>query len=419
MKKDNVFEEIVKIDKEKFEDAIDKAFDKKKAHIKLDGFREGKVPRDVYFKKQGKESLYMDALDILLPDAYDEVMKNYKPIIDPKVDIKSIGEDGVEFVFTITTMPEVEISKYKGLNIKKDKVEVSDEEIEHEMGHLLERFTELAIKDSGKVESGNVAVIDFEGFKDGVAFEGGKGENYSLEIGSNTFVPGFEDQVIGMEKGEEKDIVVTFPEDYHAENLKGAEVTFKVKVHEIKEKQARELDEEFFEDLGLEGVNSEETLKEEIKKNIEASKEREVEDKYVGEILSAIAKNTKVDVPEELVEDEIHHMIHNFEDQIKMQGLSLEVFYEMTKSTEEDLKNQMREEAEKHVLYRIILEKVKELEKVDVSLEEAEKEAEELAKKYNVEKDEFLKMYGNIEMLKYELEVKKVLDILMKENEKK
>ncbi len=419
MKKDNVFEEIVKIDKEKFEDAIDKAFDKKKAHIKLDGFREGKVPRDVYFKKQGKESLYMDALDILLPDAYDEVMKNYKPIIDPKVDIKSIGEDGVEFVFTITTMPEVEISKYKGLNIKKDKVEVSDEEIEHEMGHLLERFTELAIKDSGKVESGNVAVIDFEGFKDGVAFEGGKGENYSLEIGSNSFVPGFEDQVIGMEKGEEKDIVVTFPEDYHAENLKGAEVTFKVKVHEIKEKQARELDEEFFEDLGLEGVNSEETLKEEIKKNIEASKEREVEDKYVDEILSAIAKNTKVDVPEELVEDEIHHMIHNFEDQIKMQGLSLEVFYEMTKSTEEDLKNQMREEAEKHVLYRIILEKVKELEKVDVSLEEAEKEAEELAKKYNVEKDEFLKMYGNIEMLKYELEVKKVLDILMKENEKK
>lgn len=419
MKKDNVVEEIVKINKEKFEDAIEKAFEKKKSHIKLDGFREGKVPRDVYFKKVGKESLYMDALDILLPDAYDEVMKNYKPIIDPKVDIKSIGEDGVEFVFTITTMPKVEISKYKGLNIKKEKVKVTDEEINHEMGHLLERYTELSIKDSGKVESGNVAVIDFEGFKDGKAFEGGKGENYSLEIGSNTFIPGFEDQVIGMEKGEEKDIVVTFPENYHAEDLKGAEVTFKVKVHEIKEKQARELDEEFFEDLGLEGVNSEETLKEEIKKNIEASKEREVEDKYVDEILGAIAKNTKVDIPEELIEDEIHHMVHNFEDQIKMQGLSLEVFYEMTKSTEEDLKKQMKPEAEKHVLYRIILEKVKELEKVNVSIKEAEKEAADLAKKYNVEKDEFLKMYGGIEMLKYELEVKKVLDILMKENEKK
>lgn len=419
MKKSNVFEETVKIPKEKFEEAIDKAFEKKKSSIKMDGFRQGKVPKDVYFKKAGKESLYMDALDILLPDAYDEVMKNYKPIIDPKVDIKSIGEDGVEFIFTITTMPEVEISKYKGLNIKKDKVSVTKEEIDHELGHLLERFTELGIKESGKVESGNVAVIDFEGFKDGVPFDGGKGENYSLEIGSNTFIPGFEDQVIGMEKGEKKDIVVTFPEDYHAEELKGAEVTFKVKVHEIKEKQARELDDEFFEDLGLEGVTDEKTLRAEIKENIKASKEREVEDKFVEEILAAIAKNTKVDIPEELVHDEIHHMMHNFEDQIKMQGLSLEVFYEMTKSTEENLHEQMRPEAEKHVLYRLILEKVKELEKVNVTLKKAEKEAEKLAEKYGVEKEEFLKMYGGLEMLKYELEVKEVLDILMKENEKK
>ena len=419
MKKDNVFEETVKISKDKFEAAIDKAFEKKKSSIKMDGFRQGKVPKDVYFKKVGKESLYMDALDELLPDAYDEVMKNYKPIIDPKVDIKSIGEDGVEFLFTITTMPKVEISKYKGLNIKKDKVKVTNEEIEHEMGHLLERFTELAVKDEGKVESGNVAIIDFEGFKDGEPFDGGKGENYSLEIGSNTFIPGFEDQVIGMEKGEEKDIVVTFPKDYHAEDLKGKEVTFKVKVHEIKEKQARELDEEFFEDLGLEGVNDEKTLKEEIKKNIEAGKEREAEDKYVDSILEAISKNTKVDVPEELIEDELHHMIHNFEDQIKMQGISLEVFYEMTKSNEDGLKEQMRPEAEKHVLYRIILEKVKELEKISVTDKEADKEATELAKKYNVEKEEFLNMYGGLEMLKYELEVKKVLELLMKENEKK
>ena len=419
MKKDNVFEETVKIDKKRFEEAIDKAFDKKKNDIKMDGFRKGKVPKDVYFKKVGKETLYMDALDILLPEAYDEVMKNYKPIIDPKVDIKSIGEDGVEFLFTITTMPKVEISKYKGLNVKKEKVKVTEEEINHELGHLLERFTELSIKEEGKVEKGNVAVIDFEGFKDGIPFEGGKGENYSLEIGSNTFIPGFEDQVIGMEKGEEKDITVTFPEDYHAEDLKGKEVVFKVKVHEIKEKQARELDEEFFEDLGLENVSDEKSLKEEIKKNIEVGKEREVEDKFVDEILAKIAENTKVDVPEELVEDEIHHMIHNFEDQIKMQGLSLEVFYEMTKSTEEDLKTQMKPEAEKHVLYRIILEKVKELEKINVTDKEADKEADELSKRYNVEKEEFLSMYGGIEMLKYELEVKKVLDLLMKENEKK
>ena len=419
MKKDNVFEEIIKFNKKEFEEAIDKAFEKKKNKIKMDGFREGKVPKDVYFNKVGKEALYMDAVEILLPDAYDKALKDYKPIIDPKVDIKSIGEEGVEFLFTITTMPNIEIKKYKGLNIEKEKVEVTEEEIEHEMKHLLERFTELSIKEEGKVEKGNVAVIDFEGFKDDVAFDGGKGENYSLEIGSNTFIPGFEDQIIGMEKGEEKDIKVTFPEDYHAENLKGQEVVFKVKVHEIKEKQVRELDEEFFEDLALEGVNSEETLKEEIKKNIEASKERETEDKFVDKVLEAISKETTVDIPEELIEDEIHHMIHNFEDQIKMQGLSLEVFYEMTKSTEEDLKNQMKPEAEKHVLYRMILEKVKELEKVEVTDKKAEEEAEKLSKQYNVSKEEFLSMYGGIEMLKYELEVKEVLDILMKENEKK
>ena len=205
-KKDNVFEEIVKIDKDEFEKAIDKAFDKKKSEIKMDGFRKGKVPKDIYFKKVGKESLYMDALDILLPDAYDKVMANYKPIIDPSVEINSVGEDGVEFKFTITTMPSVEIKKYKGFNLKKPVVEVTDEEVEHEMGHLVERFTELVIKEDGEVELGDVAVIDFEGFKDGEPFEGGKGENYSLEIGSGTFIPGFEDQVIKMKKGEEKDI---------------------------------------------------------------------------------------------------------------------------------------------------------------------------------------------------------------------
>lgn len=418
MKKDNVFEEIIKFSKEEFNEAIDRAYENKKKDIKLDGFRKGKVPKDIYFKKAGKESLYMDALDILLPEAYDKAMKDYKPIIDPKVDIKSIGEEGVEFVFTITTMPNVEIKKYKGLKIEKPAVEVTEEEVEHEMGHLLERFTELVVKEEGKVENGNVAIIDFEGFKDGKAFEGGKAENYSLEIGSNTFIPGFEDQVINMEKGEEKEINVTFPEDYHQEDLKGKEVVFKVKVHEIKEKQARELDEEFFEDLGLEGVDTEEKLKEEIKENIKASKERQVEDKFVEDVLSKIAENTTVDIPEELVEDELNHMLQNFEEQIRMQGLSLEVFYEMTKSTEEDLRNQMKDEAHKHVLYRIILEKVKELEKVEVSDKEAEKEAKELAEKYNIEQEEFVNMYGGLEMLKYELEVKKVLDILMKENEK-
>ena len=418
MKKDNVFEEIVKISKEEFQNAIDKAFENKKSNIKMDGFRKGKVPKDVYFKKVGKESLYMDAIDIVLPDAYDKVMKNYKPIIDPKVEINKMDEEGVEFKFIITTMPKVEIKKYKGLNIKKPEVKVTEEEIEHEMGHLVERFTELVIKEDGEVELGDVAVIDFEGFKDGTPFEGGKGENYSLEIGSNTFIPGFEDQVIKMKKGEEKEIKVTFPEDYHQEDLKGKDVTFKVKVHEIKEKKARDFDEEFFEDLGLEGVDSEEKLKEEIKENIKAAKEREAENNFIEEVLAKIAENTTVEIPEELEEDEINHMMKNFEEQIKMQGMSLEVLYEMTKSNEEKLRVQMKEEAYKHVLYRMILETVKDLEKIEVTDKELEEELEKLAKQYNVTKEEFLDMYGEKEMLRYEIEVKKVLELLTKENEK-
>ena len=418
MKKDNVFEEIVKISKEEFQNAINKAFENKKSNIKMDGFRKGKVPKDVYFKKVGKESLYMDAIDIVLPDAYDKVMKNYKPIIDPKVEINKMDEEGVEFKFIITTMPKVEIKKYKGLNIKKPEVKVTEEEIEHEMGHLVERFTELVIKEDGEVELGDVAVIDFEGFKDGTPFEGGKGENYSLEIGSNTFIPGFEDQVIKMKKGEEKEIKVTFPEDYHQEDLKGKDVTFKVKVHEIKEKKARDFEEEFFEDLGLEGVDSEEKLKEEIKENIKAAKEREAENNFIEEVLAKIAENTTVEIPEELEEDEINHMMKNFEEQIKMQGMSLEVLYEMTKSNEEKLREQMKEEAHKHVLYRMILETVKDLEKIEVTDKELEEELEKLAKQYNVTKEEFLDMYGEKEMLRYEIEVKKVLELLTKENEK-
>ena len=418
MEKKNVFEETVKFSKKEFEDAIDKAYENKKSEIKMDGFRKGKVPKDIYFKKAGKEPLYMDALEILLPVAYDKALKNYKPIVEPKVDIKEVGENGVEFVFTITTMPEVTISKYKGLNIKKDKVKVTKEEIDHEIGHLLERFAELEVKD-GKVENGDIAVIDFEGFKDGTPFEGGKAENYSLEIGSGSFIPGFEEQLIGMEKEEEKDIEVTFPEDYHQDDLKGAKVVFKVKVHEVKTKQERELDEDFFEDLGLEGVNSKETLEEEVKKNIEAGKENEANDAFVNKMLDEIAKNTKVDIPNELIEDEINYMIKNFEEQLRMQGISLEVFFEMTKSSEKDLKAQMEEEAKKHVLYRIILEKVAELEKIEVSDKEVEDEAEKRAKMYAVSKEEFLSMYGDITMLRAEMEITKILDFLRKENEQK
>ena len=416
--KKNVHEVVIKIDGEAWSKALDQVFKKKQKTAKVDGFRKGKVPRDIYEKHFGKESLFIDAADSVLQDAYTKAMEESKlvPVVQPSVDLKSLSEDGVEFTFKIITKPEVKVKKYKGLNIQPEKVEVTDDEVNHELGHLLERYTELVTKEDGEVEDGNVAVIDFEGFKDGVAFDGGKGENYSLEIGSHTFIPGFEEQVIGMKAGEEKEIEVTFPEDYGAKDLAGAKATFKVVVHEIKEKQNRELDEEFFEDLGMEGVNSEETLKEEIKKSISAQKEMDAENKYIDAILEAVSKNVEVDIPEEMVEEEVTRLMNRFEQQMKMQGISLDLYYQFTQSSEADLRNQLEKEAYSNVLYRLMLEEIMNLEKIEVSVEEAEKEAEELARKYQMEKDEFLSQFGGIDMVQYDLEMRKTIELLKEAN---
>lgn len=416
--KKNVHEVVIKIDGEAWTNALDQAFKKKQKTAKVDGFRKGKVPRDIYEKHFGKESLFIDAADSVLQDAYTKAMEESKlvPVVQPAVDLKSLNEDGVEFTFKIVTKPEVKVKKYKGLNIQPESVEVTEEEVEHELGHLLERYTELVTKEDGTVEEGNVAVIDFEGFKDGVAFEGGKGENYSLEIGSHTFIPGFEEQVIGMKTGEEKDIEVTFPEDYGAKDLAGAKAIFKVKVNEIKEKHNRDLDEDFFEDLGMEGVNSEETLKEEIKKSISAQKEMDAENKYIDAILEGVSKNVEVDIPEEMVEEEVTRLMKRFEEQMRMQGISLDLYYQFTQSSEADLRNQLEKEAYSNVLYRLMLEEIMNLEKIEVSLEEAEQEAEELAHKYQMEKDEFLSQFGGIDMVQYDLEMRKTIELLKEAN---
>ena len=413
----NKHEFTIKIEGEEWEKAQDKAFQKRNKNAKIDGFRPGKAPKDVFIKHYGKESLYFDAADNLLNDAYAKVLEREKviPVVEPKVDIKSIDETGIEYVFTIITKPEVKIKKYKGLKVEKESTEATKEEIEHEISHLLERYTELVTKE-GKVENGNVAVIDFEGFKDGVAFDGGKGENYSLEIGSNTFIPGFEEQLIGMKTGEEKDINVTFPEDYGEKSLAGCPVVFKVKVNEIKEKQTRELDKEFFEDLGMEGVNDKASLEEEVKKTIEARKETDAENKYVDELLGKVAENTEVEIPEEMIDEEVHRLIHRFEDQLKMQGVSLDLYYQFTKTSHEDLHKQLEGEARKNVLYRLILEELVKLEKIEVTLEDGEAEADTLAAKYGMTKEDLLKEFGGLDMIMYDLEVRRVFDKLKEYN---
>lgn len=413
-KNKNIKEITIKIDGKEWEEALDKAFVEANKKAKIDGFRPGKAPKDIFLKKYGKESLYFDAADKVIGAAYDKMLKDNKDlelVAQPEVNLKSIDEKGVEFIFTLTTKPEVKLGKYKNLNVKKEKVSVTKKEIKDTIDQMRNRYAENVSKE-GKVENGDIAIIDFEGFKDGIAFDGGKGENYSLTIGSNTFIPGFEEQIIGMSIGEEKDLNLSFPEDYHSEDLKGQAVVFKVKVNDIKTIVIPELDKDFFEDLGMEGIDSKESLEKHVEETIRARKEMDADNKYMDELLAAAAKDTKIDVPEAMIAEEQHRMIHQYEDNLKMQGLTLEQFYQFTNSDEQALKDQMKEEATNRVVYRLMLEEIAKAEKIEITDKDAEKEADKLAEKYNMKKDEFLKMFGGLEMIKYDLQMRQAMDVL-------
>ncbi len=411
----------IKIDGKKWEDALDKAFKKANKKAKIDGFRPGHAPKEVFLKKYGKESLYMDAADAVLNDAYEQMLKKSKDVelvAQPEIALKSIDEKGVTFNFTLTTRPEVKLKKYKGLKVKKESAKVTKEEVNHAIDEMRSRYAETMNKENETVEDGDTAVIDFEGFKDGVAFDGGKGENYSLKIGSGTFIPGFEEQLVGMKKGDEKEIKVTFPKDYHAEDLKGKEVTFKVKVNDVKTTVIPELGEEFYADLELEGVNSKETLEATVKDMIKTRKEANVENKFIDDLIEAAIKQIEVDVPHVMIHDEIDRMLRQYEENLRMQGLTLEQFYQFTNSDEQALRDQMHEEAEKRVLSRFMLEEVAKAEKIDITDKEAEEEAQKLAEKYQMEKEEFLKMFGGLDMIKYDQKMRKAIEALKENNDK-
>ncbi len=404
----------VKIEGKEWQDALDKAFKEANKKAKIDGFRPGHAPKEVFIKKYGEESLFMDAADKALQSAYVKVLEENKDleiVTQPSVELKNVSKDALELTFKLILKPEFKLGDYKNLKVKKDKVEVTNEEVNSAIDEMKNRYAEVQVKD-GKVEKGDTAVIDFEGFKDGVAFEGGKGENYSLKIGSNTFIPGFEDQIIGMSKGEEKDVKVTFPEDYHSEELKGAKATFKVKVNEVKDTIIPSLNEEFFKDLNMEGVNDRASLESALKETLAARKEQQAEGEYVDKLLEKLSEQTKIELPEEMIGDEIHRMIHQYEDNLKMQGITLEQFYQFTNSNEDMLKEQMKDEAVKRIKYRLMLEEIIKLEKLTATDEEADKEASEIASKYGMEKEDFLTQFGGLEMIKYDLEMRKAIDVL-------
>ena len=406
----------LKLEGKEWKECLKEAYNKKKKEVKLDGFRKGQVPYDIYVKKAGIESLYMDAIDMAVDTLYAKLLSDPKtitPAATPAIDIKNITDKEVEIEFTLVGTPEVKLGKYKKLGVKKETVEVSDEEIEHEIEHLKEQFVEVkTLDDKAKIKEGNVAVIDFEGFLNGTPFQGGKGEGYSLEIGSHTFIPGFEEALVGLKKGDKKDVKVTFPENYHSEELKGQPVIFKVTVHEVKERVFPEFDKDFFEDLNVGGVESLEDLKRYIKENKEAEKEKQIEDEYLFKCLDKVVEASKFEIPAEMTEDEVNRLVREFSEKLQYQGLRLEDYLKYCNTSMDDFKATLKDEANKRIGYRLMMDAIVQKEGLEVTDEELEKGLTETAEQYGMSKEDFEKEIGSKELFKYDLLMRKAMKVV-------
>ncbi len=407
----------IEIKGEAWEKSLDKSIKKNVKKANIDGFRKGKVPKDIYLKNYGMESLFEDAYLAVVDGAFKEAQDKakVKAEIQPSVDIKKIDKDGITFEFTFIGKPEVKLGQYKDLKVKKEKVAVTKEEVDAKINELREQFADITVKDGGVVETGDTAVIDFVGEVDGKPLDGGSGENYPLEIGTNTFIPGFEDGVLGMKVDETKDLHLKIPENYTKE-LAGKEVVFHVTLREIKSRILPDIDENFFEDLGYDKVTNAEELAKEVENTIKEEKENEEKNRFLEEVLKQVSEKMEVDVPEEIIDDEVHRMIHQWEEQLKSQGLTLDQYMEFTGTTHEDMHKQMEPEALRRVKYRYMLEAVSEAEKIEVTDEEVEKDIEEMATNYGISKEELVDAFGGKEVLAYDSKMRKTLKFLEENN---
>ena len=406
----------ITVEAAKFEDAMKKVYFKSAKYFNIPGFRKGKAPMQIVEKYYGPEIFYEDAFNEVAQEALEEAVEENKldVVSRPEVDVKQM-EKGKDLIFTVVmqTKPEAEVSKYKGIEIKKIEYNVTDEDIEHELHHMQEHNSRLISVEDRAVESGDTTTIDFAGSVDGVPFEGGKAENYDLEIGSNTFIPGFEDQIIGMKIDEEKDVKVKFPEEYFSKELAGKDAVFKVKLHEIKKKELPELDDEFSKD-----VSEFDTLKE-LKADIKAKKEKQNEEKAKYEtqdaVIKALCEKTKVEIPSGMVEMEVENMLKDFEQRLAYQGLNLEQYFKMMGKTEEEVKKEYEPQAIEGIKSRLALEAVIKAEKIEATDKEVEDKMKEMAKNYGKENDEeFLKNENVKNYIKQGLESEKAIDFLVK-----
>ncbi len=406
----------ITVENDKFKEAVNKAYNKTKGKYNIPGFRKGKAPKVVIETQYGKGIFYNDAIDMLFKEVYPQAIKelNLDVIDRPSLDIEQISEEnGLVMLVDVQVKPEFEVGTYKGVEVKKEEVKVSEDEVELELKEMATRGARLVSADKA-LESGDTAVIDYEGFDNGVAFEGGKGENYSLVIGSNTFIPGFEDQLIGKKAGEEVEVNVTFPEKYHAPNLAGKPVVFNVKVNDVKVKEIAEINDEFAKD-----VSEFETLKElkdSIRTKLEEQAKKSVEDKMKNDIISKICDNTEAEIPSAMVEHQLDNLIMQFNYQLQYQGLNLKQLLDMSGKTIDDLKDERREDAKKGVKMTLVLEKIAEVENVQISDEEFDAEISKMASMYNIESDKLKNTLREeeIEGIKEELKIRKVVDLLVK-----
>lgn len=407
----------VETDEQTVANALDKAFKKVVKKVNVPGFRKGKVPRAIFERYYGVESLYQDALDIMLPEAYEAAVKEtgIEPVDRPEIDIEQL-EKGKSLIFkaTVTVKPEVTLGEYKGLEVPEKDFSVSAEDVDAELKKMQKQQGQLESVEDGAVQKGDRVIIDFEGFMDGQPFEGGKAEKYTLEVGSGTFIPGFEDQLIGMKPGEEKDVEVTFPEDYHAKELAGKPAVFKVKLHEIKRLNLPELDDEFAQDVSE--FDTLDELKADIEKKLQEKADKEKESYVRNQLVEMAANNAEVDIPEVMVDHEVEHMLRQFEQQLAYQGLNLDLYAKFTGQDIDALKGQFKADAEKKVRANLVLEAIAKAENVEVTEEEVEQEIKQMAEQMNRETEEvrrLLEAQGALESVKEQLLVKKTIDLLV------
>ncbi len=412
-KKDEVKLEFT-IEATKFDEAMKKVYLKSAKYFNIPGFRKGKAPMQIVEKYYGDEIFYEDTFNEVVPGEYEKELKenNIEAVSRPDIDVKQIGK-GQDLIFTaiVQTKPEVKLGKYKGIEIKKVEYNVSDGDIEHELGHMQEKNARLVTVEDREVQKDDITVIDFEGFVDGKPFEGGKADNHELTIGSNTFIPGFEDQIIGMKTEEEKDINVKFPEDYFSEELKGKDATFKVKLHEIKKKELPVLDDEFAKD-----VSEFDTLKE-LKKSIQDKLEEENKKKAKYEtedaVVKAVCDNVKLDIPSGMIETEIDNMTKEIEQRLMYQGMKLEQYLQMLGKSMEDFRKEYEEQATTSVKNRLVLEAIIKEEKIEPDKEAVDAKVKEMAELYGKKEEELKENEGFMKYIEESMKNEKVVEFLV------